>query len=94
MTAFDPGEPYRLHPRVALRREVFGALAYHYETRRLAFLKSRALVDAVCALEDHPSVASLLDTLGLSPAKRRVMERSLAQLADLGVICPAPQDPR
>ncbi|MGZ4705982.1 MAG: mycofactocin biosynthesis chaperone MftB, partial [Acidimicrobiales bacterium] len=33
--SFDPTKPYRLDPRVALRPEPFGALAYHYGNRRL-----------------------------------------------------------
>ena len=36
-----------LAPRVALRPEPFGALAYHYDTRRLVFLKDRDLVRVV-----------------------------------------------
>ena len=39
--AFDPDRAWRVHPQVALRDESFGALAYHYGTRRLLFLKSR-----------------------------------------------------
>ena len=36
---FDGDARWRLHPRVALRPEPFGALAYHYGNRRLIFLK-------------------------------------------------------
>jgi len=50
---FDPEAPARLHPSVALRDESFGALAYHFENRRLVFLKSRALVELVVDLEHH-----------------------------------------
>jgi putative mycofactocin binding protein MftB len=50
---FDPDSPVRLHPAVALRDESFGALAYHYDNRRLVFLKSRALVELVVDLEHH-----------------------------------------
>ena len=48
---FDPDRAWRVHPQVALRDESFGALAYHYGTRRLLFLKSRTLVDLVSALD-------------------------------------------
>lgn len=54
-SAFDPDAPARLHPDVALRDERFGALAYHYGTRRLVFVKSRALVDVLRDLDAHPS---------------------------------------
>lgn len=39
----------RLHPSVAVRPEPFGALAYHYDTRRLVFLRHPQLVDVVHA---------------------------------------------
>ena len=47
---FDPDRPYRLHERVALRPEPFGALAYHYGNRRLNFLRAHELVTLVEAL--------------------------------------------
>ena len=43
---------WRLDPDVALRPERFGALAYHYGTRRLTFLRSVLLADVVRALGD------------------------------------------
>ena len=47
---FELGLGYRLNPDVALRPEPFGALAYHFGTRRLSFLKAPELVELVCAL--------------------------------------------
>jgi [mycofactocin precursor peptide]-tyrosine decarboxylase / 3-amino-5-[(4-hydroxyphenyl)methyl]-4,4-dimethylpyrrolidin-2-one synthase len=41
----------RLDPEVELRRERFGALAYHFGTRRLSFVRRRA--DAVGSLADE-----------------------------------------
>jgi putative mycofactocin binding protein MftB len=55
MTAFRADLAYEKHPRVAIRLEEFGGLAYHYDTRRLLFLKSRALVDVVEALASYPT---------------------------------------
>jgi len=60
---------YEKHPRVAIRHEEFGGLAYHYGTRRLLFLKSRALVDVVEALADHPTAD---DTLSACVSAGRV----------------------
>ena len=34
-----PRPAWRLHPQVALRPEPFGALLYHFGTRRLSFLQ-------------------------------------------------------
>ncbi|HEX4107131.1 MAG TPA: mycofactocin biosynthesis chaperone MftB [Solirubrobacteraceae bacterium] len=51
---------YRLSPRAALRDEPFGALAYHYDNRRLVFLKSRALVALVRDLDRHPTLDAAL----------------------------------
>ena len=47
---FDPALPYRRSPQVALRPEPFGALAYHFGTRRLSFLKTPVLVTVVESL--------------------------------------------
>jgi mycofactocin biosynthesis protein MftB len=55
--AFRADLAYEKHPRVAIRREEFGGLAYHYDTRRLLFLKSPALVDVVESLADFPTAA-------------------------------------
>ena len=50
--SFDLEAPWRLHPQVAIRPERFGALLYHFGTRRLSFLKSRALLEVVRSLDD------------------------------------------
>jgi mycofactocin biosynthesis protein MftB len=60
MPAFQADLPYEMHPRVAIRHEEFGGLAYHYDSRRLVFLKSRALVDVVEALGSFPSANDAL----------------------------------
>jgi putative mycofactocin binding protein MftB len=60
---FDPDRPWRLHPQVALRDEAFGALAYHYGTRRLVFLKSRDLVAVVRGLDGAPSAAEAISAV-------------------------------
>ena len=72
----------RLHPQVALRPEPFGALAYHYGTRRLVFLKHPDVVRVVHALADHLSVAATLDACGIADHRRPAFERALAALVD------------
>ena len=49
-----------LHPKVAIRPEPFGALAYHYGNRKLVFLKHP---DVVAVLQDVASYDSVADTL-------------------------------
>jgi len=60
-SAYDPDRKWRLHPRVALRPEPFGALAYHYGNRRLNFLRHPDLVHLVETLDQHPSINAALD---------------------------------
>jgi len=55
MPGIDLDRAWNLHPRVSLRPEPFGALLYHFGTRRLTFLKDRRLVEVIHRL---PRVAS------------------------------------
>jgi putative mycofactocin binding protein MftB len=84
-TAFDARRGWRLHPQVALRREEFGALAYHYGNRRLVFLKSPELVSLVSALEDHETAAHALQAT-VPPTEHDRYRAALARLAASGVI--------
>ena len=62
----DLAAAYRLHPKVAVRPEPFGALVYHYGNRKLVFLKSPRMVAVVKSLDDAPSVRSALETNGVA----------------------------
>ena len=73
--------PLALHPRVALRPEPFGALAYHYDTRRLNFLRSHELVALVTSHGDHPSPRAAFDASGIDPARWPSFSKALAALA-------------
>jgi putative mycofactocin binding protein MftB len=84
--AFDPGRPHRCSPSVALRPEPFGALVYHFGTRRLSFLKTPQLVDVVSGLEKHDSVHAAIDAAGVEEAQRPAYLRALAGLAANGTI--------
>lgn len=44
---FDWTRPWQLHSQVSLRPEPFGALLYHFRTRKLSFLKNRILLQIV-----------------------------------------------
>jgi mycofactocin biosynthesis protein MftB len=80
---------WRIHPQVALRPERFGALAYHYGTRRLSFLKSRQLLDVVRGLEGAADPAAACHAAGVAEAELPSYERALATLAETGMIVPA-----
>jgi len=71
-----------LHPQVALRPEPFGALAYHYDTRRLVFLKHPDVVRVVEALGDHPTVADTLAACDIDERRWPSFERAIANLLD------------
>ena len=84
---FDPQDHYRLSPRVGLRPEPFGALAYHFDTRRLVFLKSADLVELVKSLEAHPSADAAIDTVvGPSTDRRGAYVTALESLCESGVV--------
>ncbi|WP_018568357.1 MULTISPECIES: mycofactocin biosynthesis chaperone MftB [unclassified Streptomyces] len=85
---FTPERPYRCSPSVALRPEPFGALAYHFGTRRLCFLKTPELVTVVTSLAEHADVHAALDAAGLSAGQRSGTLHALAALAAGGVIEP------
>jgi len=84
---FDPSLPYALHPQVALRPESFGALAYHFGTRRLSFLKSRTLLAVVESLAHQPSGLAACRAAGVAPEEQEDYEKALATLARSGMIC-------
>lgn len=71
-----------LHPQVALRPEPFGALAYHYGTRRLVFLKHPDVVRVVESLGEHADVTDALVACGIERHRRPSFERALASLLD------------
>jgi len=85
--AFDGARPYEKHPQVAIRREAFGALAYHYGNRRLVFLKAPALADVVEALNEFPSAAEAI-AAHVGAAQRDTYARALSGLLSSEVIRP------
>jgi putative mycofactocin binding protein MftB len=83
---------WRLHPQVALRPERFGALAYHYGTRRLSFLKSRRLLDVVQALDAASDPVAACRAVGVAAAEMPRYRRALETLAETGMIEPTPEE--
>ena len=83
---FDLERSWALDPQVALRPEPFGALAYHFGTRRLSFLKSRTLLAVVEALSSQPSAREACRAAGVSDEQLPQYTRALATLAETGMI--------
>ncbi|MFB9323557.1 mycofactocin biosynthesis chaperone MftB [Cryptosporangium minutisporangium] len=83
---FDLDRAWGIHPQVAVRPEPFGALLYHFGTRRLSFLKDPTLLAVVQALPEHPSARAALAASGADAAAQRRLARALATLAATDMI--------
>ena len=81
-----------LSPRVALRPEPFGALAYHFGNRRLSFLKRPDLVRVVEALGTSSSVREAFESQNIDPAQWPAYLQALSGLARADMICPRTTD--
>ena len=82
----DLERPWRVGPQVALRPEPFGALAYHFGTRRLSFIKTRKLLAVVQALAEQPSGREACRVAGVSDSELPTYTRALETLASSGMI--------
>jgi mycofactocin biosynthesis protein MftB len=83
---FDLGSAWDLHPQVALRPEAFGALAYHFGTRRLSFLKSPSLRTVVESLAGFPSAEAALAAAGIRDEEKPAYAHALGTLAETDMI--------
>jgi putative mycofactocin binding protein MftB len=74
-----------------VRPERFGALLYHFGTRRLSFLKSPMLLSVLRALDTEPSARSACESAGVPAAEVATYQKALATLAASQMICEDPQ---
>ena len=88
VAAFDPGRPWALHHQVAVRPEPFGALLYHFGTRKLSFLKNRTIVAVVESLAEHSDVQSALAAAGVGPGQEGPYLHALGVLAQSNMLVP------
>lgn len=79
---------WRLHPQVAVRPEPFGALLYHFGTRKLSFLKNRTILTVVESLAEHPDVGSALAAAGVAPGSEAPYLHALGVLAESTMLIP------
>lgn len=85
---FDPDAGWRLHPQVAVRPEPFGALLYHFGTRKLSFLKNHTIVTVVQSLVDQPDVRTACRAAGVDDAQQRPYLHALSVLAESNMLVP------
>jgi putative mycofactocin binding protein MftB len=79
-------EAWALDPSVALRPEPFGALAYHFGTRKLVFLKRPELVEVVEGLGAAPTLRDALAAAGVPEGSWAAYVAALAGLAESQMI--------
>jgi putative mycofactocin binding protein MftB len=66
---------------VAVRPEPFGALLYHFGTRKLSFLKNRTIVEVINSLADHPDARSACRAAGIDDDAQAPYLHALGVLA-------------
>jgi len=83
---FDLDRAWCLDDRVAVRPEPFGALLYHFGTRRLSFLKDPKVLTVVRTLAEHPTARSACESAGVTDRVMPAYEHALATLASSAMI--------
>jgi len=78
---FDLDRRWRVDERVAVRPEPFGALLYHFGTRRLSFLKDTTLLAVLQTLGEHPTARLACVAAGIGDGALPAYQRALAALA-------------
>ncbi|GAB1812688.1 mycofactocin biosynthesis chaperone MftB [Mycobacterium sp. MUNTM1] len=86
--SFDPDRGWRLHPQVAVRPEPFGALLYHFGTRKLSFLKNRTILTVVQSLADHSDIRSACRAAGVDDAAQAPYLHALGVLVESNMLVP------
>ena len=81
MPAGDLEKVWTVHPRVSIRPEPFGALVYHFETRKLSFLKERTLLAVVEGLDGVRSAREVCRAAGVAEGDEARYARALGTLA-------------
>jgi mycofactocin biosynthesis protein MftB len=88
MNTLDLEAGLDLHPQVSVRPEAFGALLYHFGTRRLSFLKDPKLLEVVRQLPTSTSVREACVEAGVDPVDMPRYCQALATLVDTQMLTP------
>ncbi|GLY88249.1 mycofactocin biosynthesis chaperone MftB [Actinoallomurus iriomotensis] len=86
MSGIDLDRTWDLHPQVSVRPEPFGALLYHFGTRKLSFLKDLRLLAVLRALDDAPTARDACTAAGVPAADLPRYGAALAVLARSSMI--------
>ncbi|MDE0196006.1 MAG: mycofactocin biosynthesis chaperone MftB [bacterium] len=73
-------------PQVSVRPERFGALLYHFGTRRLSFLKDRRLLEVLERLDGSATARAACDGAGVAEEALPAFERALARLVETDML--------
>jgi putative mycofactocin binding protein MftB len=87
-TTFNLDRRWRLDDLAAIRHEPFGAVLYHFGTRKLSFLKSPTLLRVLENLAAHPTARAACAAVGVTESELSVYGRALATLASSNMIVP------
>ncbi|KPI18888.1 putative mycofactocin binding protein MftB [Actinobacteria bacterium OK074] len=86
MTTMDIDRAWDLHPQVSVRPEPFGALLYHFGTRRLTFLKDRRLLAVVESLAQAPTARAACLAAGVGETELPRFGRALDALVQSSMV--------
>ncbi|WP_328663494.1 mycofactocin biosynthesis chaperone MftB [Streptomyces sp. NBC_00328] len=86
MTTLDLDRAWSLHPQVSIRPEPFGALLYHFGTRKLSFLKDRGLLAVVQALATAPTARAACKAADIADGDIPRYGRALGVLAQSSML--------
>ncbi|MFB2598241.1 mycofactocin biosynthesis chaperone MftB [Herbiconiux sp. P17] len=85
-SGLDLDTAWDLHPQVSVRPEPFGALLYHFGTRKLSFLKDRTLLAVVQSLGTAPTVRAACESAGVGDADLPRYQQALGTLAQSSMV--------
>ena len=83
---FDLDRGWRVAAQVAIRPERFGALLYHFGTRRLSFVKSPALCQVLLELDATSTARQACERAGVPQHQLARFEQALGVLAGTHMI--------
>ena len=86
---FALDDTWAVHAQVSIRPERFGALLYHFGTRRLSFLKDPKLLQVLENLAEAPTARAACESAGVTAAELPSYRAALTTLAGSLMIVPA-----